>query len=274
MINCISCKKDLEKEYYYDSNLKNKYYVCKLCFSEKRKQKYKPKPRTNYKIRDIKNKHCNNCKMIKCVSEFYKDSSKRGLGYSSRCKECITTHRKKPQIKEKRNKQRRKFLKENPNLRIKNNLCVRINGLLKGSWESKTLYRYLGISYPKFIKWIEFQFDSKMSFENYGTYWHIDHTIPCDNYDFSDKENFKICFNWKNLRPLEKIENLKKSSKIIHFEILKQEIKAYYFKNTFLDNNSKLLELQLPLHGRNSMQGTRLMAVPNGNNVEDWAIRS
>lgn len=237
MINCISCKKDLEKGNYYDSNLKNRYYICTPCFSERRKKRYIPKQRTIYKSRDISDKKCTDCDTLKHISCFYKDNSKRGLGYSSKCKECIKAHKSKPEIMEKINTQRRKYLKENPNLRIKNNLCVRINGLLRGRWESKTLYKYLGISYPKFIKWIEFQFNSKMNFENYGTYWHIDHTIPCDYYDFSDKENFKICFNWINLRPLEKIENLKKNSKIIHFEKLKQEIKAFHFKNTYLDNN-------------------------------------
>ena len=57
---------------------------------------------------------------------------------------------------------------------------------------------------------LEKMFTEEMTWENYGTYWHVDHMIPCISWDlFSDKEQ-KMCFNYKNLQPLEGKENMRK----------------------------------------------------------------
>ena len=87
---------------------------------------------------------------------------------------------------------------------------------------------------PIFLKkWLEHQFDSKMSWDNYGKYWHIDHVIPCASFDLLDEiEQFK-CFNWKNLRPCEAIENVSKGDKIDNLQILLQEIRVNYYLQFF-----------------------------------------
>ena len=54
----------------------------------------------------------------------------------------------------------------------------------------------------------------EMSWENYGSYWHVDHVQPCARFDFSNDEHRRKCFNWVNLAPLEAVENLKKSDSI------------------------------------------------------------
>jgi hypothetical protein len=61
-------------------------------------------------------------------------------------------------------------------------------------------------------KWIENQFDDNMNWENYGTYWQIDHYVPLD-FAKTKKEAEKLC-NYKNLRPLKKEDNLSKGSKL------------------------------------------------------------
>ncbi len=63
---------------------------------------------------------------------------------------------------------------------------------------------------------LEKQFTPKMNWDNYGTYWHIDHKIPIAYFDFksSDDVGFKLCWALKNLQPLEKIANMKKGAKI------------------------------------------------------------
>jgi hypothetical protein len=38
--------------------------------------------------------------------------------------------------------------------------------------------------------------------------------MPCNSYDFSKEENIKLCFNWTNIRPLEKRENYIKNNKV------------------------------------------------------------
>lgn len=61
---------------------------------------------------------------------------------------------------------------------------------------------------------MEKQFTHEMTWENYGTYWHIDHRIPCASFNLSTIEEQKRCFHWSNLQPLEAKENIRKGAKI------------------------------------------------------------
>lgn len=56
---------------------------------------------------------------------------------------------------------------------------------------------------------IESQFTPPMSWDNYGTYWELDHIIPQNlfNFDSSEDRDFQICWSLANLRPLEKSLN-------------------------------------------------------------------
>jgi len=88
----------------------------------------------------------------------------------------------------------------------------------------------IGCSYSKLKQWFEYQFDTNMSWENMGTYWHIDHVTPCSLFDFNKIEEQYKCFNWKNMRPLKAITNIKKSDKKLDWEILFQELKVKYYE--------------------------------------------
>ncbi len=71
-----------------------------------------------------------------------------------------------------------------------------------------------------------------MSWDNYGSYWHIDHLRPCISFDQTNSNDQKECFNWSNLQPLEKSENISKGSKRNEFEELAHQIKAIqYYDN-------------------------------------------
>lgn len=62
---------------------------------------------------------------------------------------------------------------------------------------------------------LEKQFDDKMTWDNYGNFWHIDHVRPIASFDLSLEEEQKKCFNWRNLQPLEGKENIRKGAKIL-----------------------------------------------------------
>lgn len=69
---------------------------------------------------------------------------------------------------------------------------------------------------PDFMRaHIEKQFTKGMTWENYGE-WHIDHIMPCAQFDLSNQMHADICFNWQNLRPLWADENHAKSDTITH----------------------------------------------------------
>jgi len=62
---------------------------------------------------------------------------------------------------------------------------------------------------------IEKQFTKGMTWDNYGE-WHIDHIMPCAQFDLSNQMHADICFNWQNLRPLWAEHNMSKSDTITH----------------------------------------------------------
>lgn len=37
----------------------------------------------------------------------------------------------------------------------------------------------VGMNMSTFVDWIEYNFSEKMTWENHGSYWHIDHVVPC-----------------------------------------------------------------------------------------------
>ena len=64
---------------------------------------------------------------------------------------------------------------------------------------------------PHFLKlWLEFQFDDKMNWNNYGLYWHADHSKPCSLFNIEDENDRRLMNYWSNLSPLEKHENMSK----------------------------------------------------------------
>lgn len=108
------------------------------------------------------------------------------------------------------------------------NLRSRINKALHDANKSDKTVNLLGCSITFFRNWLEHQFDSTMSWDNYGK-WQIDHVIPCSCFNLQDEEEQIKCFNWKNCRPLEAKRNLIKNNKYLEFDILMQELKVYHY---------------------------------------------
>jgi hypothetical protein len=63
---------------------------------------------------------------------------------------------------------------------------------------------------------LEKLFTPEMSWDNYGSYWSIDHKTPIAVFNFERPEDidFRLCWSLKNLQPMEKIANKRKSDKI------------------------------------------------------------
>ncbi len=184
---------------------------------------------------------CNKCGQTKAITSF---SKRRGETYGKICKTCGNLYAKqyreknKALIKEKQNKwymekgkewkkdyesNHKDSINQKSRDRYKTDNQYRMKKILRTRFKTtileKKIYKktleYLGVPLPYFLNWIEYNFDDKMNWENQGVYWDIDHVIPCSNYDFTKEEDVQKCFNWKNLRPCEKIENYKKNNKII-----------------------------------------------------------
>ena len=88
----------------------------------------------------------------------------------------------------------------------------------------------------------------EMTWENYGTLWHIDHTMPCSIFDFESEESVKACFNWSNLAPMLGEENLSKSNKLDMALVASYKEKARVF---ITNNKGEILTDSLPTDLRN-----------------------
>ena len=127
-------------------------------------------------------------------------------------------------IREKRIAQRANWEKEqrknNPKFRLNKNISCYIRNSLKENSISKNLIKWeklVGYTKQQLIEHLERQFKPEMNWDNYGSYWHIDHVKPKSwfNYTSYDDEEFKKCWSLDNLQPLEATKNLTKSNKYI-----------------------------------------------------------
>jgi len=72
----------------------------------------------------------------------------------------------------------------------------------------------VGYTLQDLMRHLESQFDNKMNWDNYGSYWVIDHIKPRSlfHYETAEDPEFKKCWALGNLQPMEKIANIKKSN--------------------------------------------------------------
>ena len=101
--------------------------------------------------------------------------------------------------------------------------------------KTKKSIEYLGIGTKTLKKWLEFQFEPDMTWENYGDLWTIDHILPLSLFDLTDKKQQQIAFNWTNLQPLK--DNFSKSNKIRQYEYFNVVVSVHRFiKNNNLNS--------------------------------------
>jgi len=109
---------------------------------------------------------------------------------------------------------KKKKLKENINFKLKYYLSNRIRESLKKQTKSKSTMELIGCSIEELKQHLESQFQTGMTWKNYGFYgWHIDHIRPCASFDLSKPKEQLQCFHYSNLQPLWMEDNFKKSYK-------------------------------------------------------------
>jgi len=193
----------------------------------------------------------------------YRDKQRGGLKQSIRkivdgkiilikvCKVCNTE-----KVKLKENTHRWSCINENcsskgkkfkyettSSYKLKKSLSVRLRQLITNKKKGDTV-KYLDCSIKQLKKWLEYNFEEGMTWDNYGTIWHLDHIKPCNSYDFKNLEEIEECFNWKNIRPCFAIENLKKANKVIQDVINKYKKIANQFINIINQKEIVLKDLK------------------------------
>jgi len=103
----------------------------------------------------------------------------------------------------------------NPKFRVDHNLSRHIEKALERKKAGRKWEKLVGYTLEDLIKHLESKFDNKMTWENYGSYWDIDHIKPKSLFHYKNPEDpeFKKCWALENLQPLEHTANMKKWKK-------------------------------------------------------------
>ena len=160
-------------------------------------------------------KKCSKCKKEKDLNDFWKKGKYKGKQYfRSYCKECQKEYYKKPDVIERR-KEYQKELMKNPKNRLDSNMRNLIRYALKGVKAGRSWKKLVNYPIEDLIKHLEKQFDEKMNWDNYGSYWEVDHIKPKSLFKYVNPEepNFQECWALKNIQPLERIENRRKGNR-------------------------------------------------------------
>jgi hypothetical protein len=212
---CEICKKEKSGSEFHYNRL-----VCKSCVAEQTKEENNRAKETDPP------KKCRKCTTEKQATEYRhntcvcKECEKTDLyewrkNNPEKFKEICKRYREKPDYNEKLSTWKRTSYKNDLIYRTKQLYRNRIRSLVKKEHRNPNIYlELLGCSYQQLLAWFEFNFKEDMTWNNMGTYWHIDHTTPCASYDFTDDASIRECFHWKNLAPMVGEENLSKANKI------------------------------------------------------------
>lgn len=232
---CKTCGQEKENsEFYHDHHTRDGLQPeCKMCLNKRSKAWAAANPEKVLKSLEkyrTKNKDIERERMRKWHAENpekVKESTKRW--HQANHKRVMEKHRiwKAANLDKVRANYIRQNIKKRSTIkgRLNNNISTAIrHSLKKGvkayrSWES-----LVGYTVEELRIHLESQFDDAMTWENHGTYWHIDHKIPLAAFYFEKPEDpdFKRCWSLRNLQPLEAIENIRKGSKVD--EIFKQSL--------------------------------------------------
>lgn len=210
---CAGCNTEKEK-WEFSWNVKSLRSTCKKCRSNEQNAKQKANPEVTSKNR--KDYYDENKSRVRSVQLQYRQLNTDEIKQNK--KEYYQLNKDKIKVwneqhKARRNQRIKERRESDPVFRISQTLRARLHDVLKDG-KSLTSNRYIGISGAKLIEWLQFQMEPDMTWENYGSKWVIDHTVPIAAFDLVEHSKQLICFHWTNLRPMQKNLNEVKSSKI------------------------------------------------------------
>tara|TARA_B110000046_G_C12965468_1_gene386479 strand:+ start:695 stop:1264 length:570 start_codon:yes stop_codon:yes gene_type:complete len=156
---------------------------------------------------------CKPCKLSHYISnkKIYKDRSTLWqITHPERAKEISKKYRQTDKHKTTNKVWKKKEYDEKYNVdmewTILRNTRIRVHNALKYGFKKGKTLDMLGCSIKEYLIYLEERFDLNMNWDNYGTYWEIDHIYPLSKGG---------SFHFTNTQPMEVIENRKKSNKII-----------------------------------------------------------
>lgn len=222
MKKCVICSIVKNDDEFY---IKNKYYgtrtnACKYCICSMKKEDRSKTKKITFKDQNLKK--CSICKLIKSINEFY-------IG-TNRCKICQKEYDSNEFVKIRKqenyriwSKNNRNHINEYMNNRYHSHIDVKLSCCISSVMNYSLNYNKNGYHWETLINFtlndlkdhLQNLFQPGMTWDNYGK-WHIDHIKPISSFNILsyDDQDFKICWDLKNLQPLWAEDNRKKSNKV------------------------------------------------------------
>jgi hypothetical protein len=181
---CVKCNvsKYIDKFRKYNNNSSSN--MCKKCLNEIDKHKRQQKAETTLA-------KCEKCGNEKCLKDFAKLKKFYKKKICLVCYPVFLTEQKNDWCKIQR--------LTNINYRIKKSLAARLRNVLN---KETTTMNYIGCNIQYLREWFEFNFTEEMNWDNYGSYWSIDHIIPVCKFDLTNEDEKLKCWNWSNMMPV------------------------------------------------------------------------
>jgi hypothetical protein len=165
---------------------------------------------------------CSRCKKTKALDDFRLHQGRTDR-WQSWCKACEIKYvgrwqRRNPDKLKQYSATTYARIKNDPAKKIRKSIRNRISKAIKlhgrGVHVQGGKLRYMGCTAAQAVAHIERQMNGRMTWENYGSYWHIDHIQPCAAYDLGKEEDRRKAFHYTNLQPLCAKANARKGAKI------------------------------------------------------------
>jgi len=106
---------------------------------------------------------------------------------------------------------------------------VRLWSILRRGIYSARTEEIIGLNKPTYLEWLTYNFEGEITWANHGSLWEIDLIIPASAYDLTTEDGLLTAFNWKNIRPCLKADNLAKYNFIMPFAQANQSIRILAF---------------------------------------------
>jgi hypothetical protein len=105
-------------------------------------------------------------------------------------------------------------LKTDREYKLRQALRSRLFNAIRGNFKNGSAVRDLGCTIKHLVDHVESQFLPGMTWETWGTAWHLDHFFPLAAANFDHRVEFLAVNNWRNLRPLAVEENVRKKDAV------------------------------------------------------------
>lgn len=207
---CKKCGLEKDRCEFYSSRK-----TCKVCHKKIRKIYYaENKERQLKKMQEY---YCaNKAEIASWIQEYHKRYYEQN---KDKIKKAVYTYRAEnpEKIKKARNLYQNKRRNDDAKFKLRSVISTAVYKALKRRKSAKNnkLEMLLGYTISDLMSHLERLFAPEMTWENYGSYWHVDHVKPDSWFDYIDSEDekFKECWALKNLQPLTAKNNYAKGNR-------------------------------------------------------------